>query len=176
MTFPSFTSLWRVSLHLFFHWIGSPCGMLLSFTSDFLKLLFSLIPGMYKQEFVFCDKVKERLSSPDDYQTFLKCLHIYSTEIITREELHNLVCMTLSRISILVAVIFGCIFWITQSVLFENKNLGWWPLLNLRTVNSIRWWLRGIYLNNKHEQVAGWLLPSTGPSTWLVWKVWRPTL
>ncbi|KAH7846362.1 hypothetical protein Vadar_013012 [Vaccinium darrowii] len=47
--------------------------------------------SMYKQEFVFCDKVKERLSSPDDYQTFLKCLHIYSTEIITREELHNLV-------------------------------------------------------------------------------------
>ncbi|KAE9449196.1 hypothetical protein C3L33_18906, partial [Rhododendron williamsianum] len=47
--------------------------------------------SMYKQEFVFCDKVKERLSSSDDYQTFLKCLHIYSTEIITRVELHNLV-------------------------------------------------------------------------------------
>lgn len=70
----------------------------------------SLISGMYKQEFVFCDKVKERLSSSDDYQTFLKCLHIYSTEIITRVELHNLVCITLSRKSILVAVIFGCIF------------------------------------------------------------------
>ncbi|PSS30420.1 Paired amphipathic helix protein Sin3-like [Actinidia chinensis var. chinensis] len=47
--------------------------------------------SMYKQEFVFCEKVKERLCSLDDYQTFLKCLHIYSTEIISREELHHLV-------------------------------------------------------------------------------------
>ncbi|XP_047312064.1 paired amphipathic helix protein Sin3-like 2 [Impatiens glandulifera] len=46
---------------------------------------------MYKEEFIFCDKVKERLGSSDDYQAFLKCLHIYSTEIITRKELQSLV-------------------------------------------------------------------------------------
>lgn len=47
--------------------------------------------GMYSQEFAFCDKVKEKLRNPDDYQEFLKCLHIYSREIITREELQSLV-------------------------------------------------------------------------------------
>ncbi|XP_047314701.1 paired amphipathic helix protein Sin3-like 2 isoform X2 [Impatiens glandulifera] len=47
--------------------------------------------SMYKEEFIFCDKVKERLGSSDDYQAFLKCLHIYSTEIITRKELQSLV-------------------------------------------------------------------------------------
>lgn len=46
---------------------------------------------MYKQEFNFCEKVKERLRNADDYQAFLKCLHIYSTEIITRKELQGLV-------------------------------------------------------------------------------------
>lgn len=51
-------------------------------------------PGMYSQEFSFCEKVKERLRNPDDYQAFLKCLHIYSTEIITRKELQCLVCAT----------------------------------------------------------------------------------
>ncbi|KAL0431680.1 UNVERIFIED_CONTAM: Paired amphipathic helix protein Sin3-like 2 [Sesamum radiatum] len=45
----------------------------------------------YSQEFSFCEKVKERLRSADDYQAFLKCLHIYSTEIITRKELQSLV-------------------------------------------------------------------------------------
>ncbi|KAK9683281.1 hypothetical protein RND81_10G128900 [Saponaria officinalis] len=46
--------------------------------------------SMYSQEFIFCEKVKEKLG-PHDYQAFLKCLHIYSTEIITRNELQNLV-------------------------------------------------------------------------------------
>lgn len=46
---------------------------------------------MYSQEFTFCEKVKDRLHSADDYQAFLKCLHIYSTEIITRKELQSLV-------------------------------------------------------------------------------------
>lgn len=48
-------------------------------------------PGLYSYEFKFCEKVKERLHSADDYQAFLKCLHIYSTEIITRKELQSLV-------------------------------------------------------------------------------------
>ncbi|XP_042497948.1 paired amphipathic helix protein Sin3-like 4 isoform X3 [Macadamia integrifolia] len=49
-----------------------------------------LHPGVYSQEFIFCEKVKEKLRNPDDYQEFLKCLHIYSTEIITRSELQSL--------------------------------------------------------------------------------------
>lgn len=47
--------------------------------------------GMYGQEFAYCDKVKEKLRNPDDYQEFLKCLHIFSKEIITRSELQSLV-------------------------------------------------------------------------------------
>ncbi|XP_071735041.1 paired amphipathic helix protein Sin3-like 2 isoform X1 [Rutidosis leptorrhynchoides] len=49
------------------------------------------LKSMYSQEFTFCENVKNRLRSPDDYQAFLKCLHIYSTEIITRKELQSLV-------------------------------------------------------------------------------------
>ncbi|KAM0058174.1 putative transcription regulator Others family [Helianthus debilis subsp. tardiflorus] len=49
------------------------------------------IKSLYCQEFTFCEKVKDRLRNSDDYQAFLKCLHIYSTEIITRKELQSLV-------------------------------------------------------------------------------------
>ncbi|XP_057529106.1 paired amphipathic helix protein Sin3-like 3 isoform X2 [Amaranthus tricolor] len=49
------------------------------------------LKSMYSQEFAFCEKVKETLHSPEDYQEFLKCLHIYSRDIITRQELHSLV-------------------------------------------------------------------------------------
>ncbi|XP_076901837.1 paired amphipathic helix protein Sin3-like 2 [Bidens hawaiensis] len=49
------------------------------------------LKSLYCQEFTFCEKVKDRLRNPDDYQAFLKCLHIYSTEIITRRELQSLV-------------------------------------------------------------------------------------
>ncbi|KAK7252329.1 hypothetical protein RIF29_36192 [Crotalaria pallida] len=47
--------------------------------------------GKYSQELAFCEKVKDRLRNPDNYQEFLKCLHIYSKEIITRHELKSLV-------------------------------------------------------------------------------------
>lgn len=47
--------------------------------------------GMYSKELAFCEKVKDRLRNQEDYQAFLKCLHIYSTEIITRKELQGLV-------------------------------------------------------------------------------------
>ncbi|XAR71204.1 hypothetical protein NMG60_11028366 [Bertholletia excelsa] len=50
-----------------------------------------MLRSMYKHEFIFCEKVKDRLQSSDDYQAFLKCLHIYSTEIISRNELQGLV-------------------------------------------------------------------------------------
>ncbi|KAL2904207.1 Paired amphipathic helix protein Sin3-like 3 [Bienertia sinuspersici] len=51
----------------------------------------SALKSMYSQEFAFCEIVKGRLHNPDDYQEFLKCLHIYSREIITRQELQSLV-------------------------------------------------------------------------------------
>ncbi|KAF8390325.1 hypothetical protein HHK36_024850 [Tetracentron sinense] len=50
-----------------------------------------LVPGAYNEEFFFCEKVKEKLHNSDDYQEFLKCLQIYSTETITRSELQSLV-------------------------------------------------------------------------------------
>ena len=53
--------------------------------------LICVMAGMYNQEFVFCEKVKEKLRQSDTYQEFLKCLHIYSKEIITRAELQSLV-------------------------------------------------------------------------------------
>ncbi|KAI3501325.1 hypothetical protein L1887_29191 [Cichorium endivia] len=53
---------------------------------------FDAVKSLYSQEFTFCEKVKDRLrNSDDDYQALLKCLHIYSTEIITRKELQSLV-------------------------------------------------------------------------------------
>ncbi|KAF9623250.1 hypothetical protein IFM89_000739 [Coptis chinensis] len=51
----------------------------------------SVLKSVYNQEFIFCEKVKEKLRTSDDYQEFLKCLHIYSKEIITRSELQALV-------------------------------------------------------------------------------------
>ena len=52
------------------------------------------MPGMCNQGFIFFEKVKEKLGSSDDYQAFLKCLHIYSNGIIKRNDLQNLVCLT----------------------------------------------------------------------------------
>jgi paired amphipathic helix protein Sin3a len=52
--------------------------------------LFHAISGVYAQEFHFCEKVKEKLEH-ESYQEFVKCLNIYSQEIITRSELKNLV-------------------------------------------------------------------------------------
>ncbi|XP_017636091.1 paired amphipathic helix protein Sin3-like 2 [Gossypium arboreum] len=49
------------------------------------------LKSMCNQGFVFCEKVKERLCSSDDYQVFLKCLNIYSNGIIKRNDLQNLV-------------------------------------------------------------------------------------
>ncbi|GAB4827456.1 hypothetical protein Ancab_034340 [Ancistrocladus abbreviatus] len=57
----------------------------------------SALKSMYSQELIFCEKVKERLGSSDDYQAFLKCLHIYSREIITRSELQSLVADLLGK-------------------------------------------------------------------------------
>ncbi|MQL90415.1 hypothetical protein Taro_023015, partial [Colocasia esculenta] len=48
------------------------------------------LKSVYPQEFNFCEKVKEKLHA-ETYQEFLKCLNIYSKEIISRTELKNLV-------------------------------------------------------------------------------------
>ncbi|XP_076908642.1 paired amphipathic helix protein Sin3-like 2 [Bidens hawaiensis] len=55
------------------------------------------IKSLHSHEFTFCENVKSRLSSSEDYQAFLKCLHIYSTEIITRKELQSLVADLLGK-------------------------------------------------------------------------------
>lgn len=60
-----------------------------------LMVVSYLMSGKYSQAFGFCEKVKERLCSQDDYQAFLKCLHIYSNGIIKRNDLQNLVCVTM---------------------------------------------------------------------------------
>ncbi|XP_059294864.1 paired amphipathic helix protein Sin3-like 2 [Lycium ferocissimum] len=56
-----------------------------------------LMKYTYSQGFAFCERVKERLRSPTDYQTFLTCLRIYSREIITREQLQSLVANVLGK-------------------------------------------------------------------------------
>ncbi|KAD2028391.1 hypothetical protein E3N88_42000 [Mikania micrantha] len=55
------------------------------------------LKNLYPQEFTFCEKVKDRLHNQDDYQAFLKCLHIFNTEIITRKELQGLVADLLGK-------------------------------------------------------------------------------
>nr|XP_043634301.1 paired amphipathic helix protein Sin3-like 2 isoform X2 [Erigeron canadensis] len=55
------------------------------------------VKSMYSHEFTFCENVKNRLRNSDDYQAFLKCLHIYSTEIITKKELQTLVADLLGK-------------------------------------------------------------------------------
>ncbi|CAH2055356.1 unnamed protein product, partial [Thlaspi arvense] len=54
------------------------------------------LKSMRNEAFVFCEKVKERLCSQDDYQTFLKCLNIFSNGIIQRKELQNLIITDIS--------------------------------------------------------------------------------
>ncbi|XWS34893.1 hypothetical protein CRYUN_Cryun21dG0076100 [Craigia yunnanensis] len=53
--------------------------------------------SVYNQEFAFCDKVKGKLRNPDHYQEFLRCLHLYSNEVISRTELQSLVNDLLGR-------------------------------------------------------------------------------
>uniref|UniRef100_A0A7N0U8T1 Histone deacetylase interacting domain-containing protein n=1 Tax=Kalanchoe fedtschenkoi TaxID=63787 RepID=A0A7N0U8T1_KALFE len=57
----------------------------------------SAMRSLYNWEFSFCEKVKERVTDPDEYQSFLKCLNIYSTEIVSRTELQNLMADVLGK-------------------------------------------------------------------------------
>ena len=44
------------------------------------------------QELAFVDRVKAKLSS-SEYQEFLRCLNLFSKEIISQPELQSLVCL-----------------------------------------------------------------------------------
>nr|GMD16980.1 paired amphipathic helix protein Sin3-like 3 isoform X1 [Ipomoea batatas] len=47
--------------------------------------------GVLDQDLMFFDNIKERFQNSDDYQQLLKCLHTYSGETITKEQLLSLV-------------------------------------------------------------------------------------
>eukprot|EP00250_Pteridium_aquilinum_P014819 c22220_g5_i1 orf=585-4820(-) len=49
------------------------------------------IPKNLQKKLGFFDKLKIRLGNNETYQEFLKCLNMYTEEIISREDLHNLV-------------------------------------------------------------------------------------
>ncbi|KAK7317569.1 hypothetical protein RJT34_01918 [Clitoria ternatea] len=51
----------------------------------------SSLKSMCSPVLAYLEKVRDKLRNPEDYQEFLKCLHIYTKEIITRHELQSLV-------------------------------------------------------------------------------------
>lgn len=53
--------------------------------------------GQLAKELGFLDKVKTRLRSKEQYGDFLKCLNMYSQEIISKQELVQLVADILGR-------------------------------------------------------------------------------
>uniref|UniRef100_A0A7N0RFU1 Histone deacetylase interacting domain-containing protein n=1 Tax=Kalanchoe fedtschenkoi TaxID=63787 RepID=A0A7N0RFU1_KALFE len=63
-------------------------------SSDYDKVS---LKSIYRHEFFFCQKVKERLSDPIKYQSFLRLLNIYSSNIVTAEELQGLVTKSLGE-------------------------------------------------------------------------------
>lgn len=56
----------------------------------YLKL--SYVMSGYSQELAIVDRVKEKLNA-SEYQEFLRCLNLFSKEIISRPELQSLVCI-----------------------------------------------------------------------------------
>jgi hypothetical protein len=72
----------------------------ISLYDSFITLTSFVVSGMYREELPFLEKVKEKLSDPENYQDFLKCLHIYARELITRGELQLLVWFILLCIKI----------------------------------------------------------------------------
>ncbi|PHT57232.1 Paired amphipathic helix protein Sin3-like 4 [Capsicum baccatum] len=72
----------------------------LSKQHDKMKYLLEIEDALkytYSKGFLFCEEVKGKLQSLADYKTFVKCLRIYSREIITREQLQSLVAHTLGK-------------------------------------------------------------------------------
>lgn len=82
-------------------------SFLFSYTYNIIFFVRTFIAlGMYNQAFMFCEKVKERLCSQDDYQAFLKCLNMFSNGIIQRKDLQNLVGLQISCVLIRIGVDF----------------------------------------------------------------------
>jgi paired amphipathic helix protein Sin3a len=46
--------------------------------------------GSLEKELMYFDRVKTRLRNKEAYQDFLKCLHLFATDIISRSELIQL--------------------------------------------------------------------------------------
>ncbi|KAG5624323.1 hypothetical protein H5410_009541 [Solanum commersonii] len=65
--------------------------VLLSLVSMVFNMISLILSDRYGKGFTFCEKVKKRLHSPTDYQTFLKCLRFYSRDIVSRQQLQSLV-------------------------------------------------------------------------------------
>lgn len=63
-----------------------------NFLNFVIYLISVFMSVMYSQALSLCAKVKERLNSAEDYQTFLKCLNIFGNGIIKKNDLQNLVC------------------------------------------------------------------------------------
>uniref|UniRef100_A0A1J3GR05 Paired amphipathic helix protein Sin3-like 2 n=2 Tax=Noccaea caerulescens TaxID=107243 RepID=A0A1J3GR05_NOCCA len=55
------------------------------------------LKSMYNQAFVVCEKIKERLCSQDDYQSFLKFLDMFSNGIFQKKELLDCVSRLLEK-------------------------------------------------------------------------------
>ncbi|PHT25202.1 Paired amphipathic helix protein Sin3-like 3 [Capsicum baccatum] len=64
---------------------------------DLLDEFTRFLPNSFGKGFAFCEKVKERVRSPADYRELLKCLHIYSTGVLTKNELQSLVAELLGK-------------------------------------------------------------------------------
>lgn len=56
----------------------------------YLKL--SYVMSGYSQDLAIVDRVKEKLNA-SEYQEFVRCLNLFSKEIISRPELQSLVCI-----------------------------------------------------------------------------------
>jgi paired amphipathic helix protein Sin3a len=74
--------------------------------------------GLHENEFAFCEKVKHKLEA-EDYHEFLKCLNIYSKDIITRSELKSLVEKLLGQYPVLMEEFDEFV------IRCERKGSGW---------------------------------------------------
>lgn len=133
-----------------------------------------ILSGMYSHEFTFCEKVKERLRSADDYQAFLKCLHIYSTEIITRKELQSLVWSALTICPIVVR------FHIFTNLLVSEELINVFALVDafhcLPPQPPWGWRWHSDYYKQKFlgmSFISVWFLYNMLSGCWFTWKISR---
>lgn len=125
------------------------------------KITYSIcfvVSVMFREEHAFLEKIKEKFSNPEIYQDFLKCLHIYAREIITRGELQLLVwyillCVQIHRSCISKFVMLKnalsiCLFYISNRcmIYLENIPILWsnltisWHKVKRRMPNLLKLW------------------------------------